>query len=169
MIDLIRNRRSIRKYKSEQIPDSIIKELKETALRSPTSRNRKEWNFYFITDKEVLTKLAEAKAAGSKMIEHAALAVVIAADESLCDVWVEDTAIAATLLQMNAQSHDIGSVWVQIRERFTKEGESSEQRVKSILGITNEQIRVASIISMGYADEEKQAISCEDLKWDAIK
>jgi nitroreductase len=169
VIKLIRERRSIRKYLSKPIPMEIIDELKETALRSPTSRNRKEWKFWFITDPETLAELATAKAAGSQMISQAALAVVIGADESLCDVWVEDCSIAATLIQMNAQSHGIGSVWVQIRERFAKSGESSEDRVKTILNVKSESIRIASIVSLGYADEEKAPIQYDSLNWDAIE
>ena len=169
MIDLIRNRRSIRKYTTETITDEIIDELKEVALRAPTSRNRKEWNFWFITDRDQLAKLSEAKAAGSKMIGQSALAIVIGADESLCDVWIEDTSIAATLLQMSAQARGLGSVWVQIRERFSADERKSEDTVKDILGIDNDSIRIASILSIGYPDELKNPIPTDKLKWDAIK
>jgi len=169
MIDLIRNRRSIRKYTDEPISQEIIDELKEVALRSPTSRNRKEWNFWFITDRDQLIQLSDAKAAGSKMISESALAIVIGADESLCDVWIEDTSIAATLLQMSAQAKGIGSVWVQIRERFSADERKSEDTVKDILGVENKSIRIASIISMGYPYETKNPIPTELLKWDAIQ
>lgn len=169
MIDLIRNRRSIRRYLDKEIPASIIDELKEVALRSPTSRNRKEWNFWFVTDSTKRELLAESKAAGSKMIEKAPLAIVIGAKESECDVWVEDCSIAAILLQMTAQAHNLGSVWVQIRKRFTKEGTHSEDRVKSILGIADPDIRIASIIAIGYPDETKEPIPSSELKWESIK
>jgi nitroreductase len=169
MIDLIRSRRSIRKYIEKQISSEIIEELKEVALRAPTSRNRKEWLFWFVTDKELLEKLSEAKAAGSKMIGKAPLAIVIGAKESECDVWIEDTSIASTLLQMNAQSYGLGSVWVQIRERLTKEKQKSEDRVKEILKVSDSDVRIASIIAMGYPDEEKLPIEKSALKWDAIQ
>ncbi len=168
MIELIRNRRSIRKYTDDQIPQEIIDELKEVALRSPTSRNRKEWKFWFVTDRDQLEKLSNSKASGSKMLAEAALAIVIGADESLCDVWIEDTSIAAILLQMSAQARGVGSVWVQIRERFSSDGRSSEDTVREIIGVGNENVRIASIISMGYQDEEKNPIPTDLLEWDAI-
>lgn len=169
MIELLRHRRSIRQYQEKEIPASIIEELKETALRAPTSRNRKEWKFWFITDPERLELLGEAKKSGSAMIKNAPLAVVIGADESECDVWVEDCSIAAILLQLNAQSHGLGSVWVQIRKRFTANDHCSEERVKEILRVNESNIRIASIIALGYPAEEKGPIPKEELKWDAIQ
>ncbi len=169
MIDLMRSRRSVRKYTEDPIPCEIIEELKEIALRSPTSRNRKEWKFWFVTDPNVLTKLAESKAAGSKMIAQSALAIVIGADENLCDVWIEDTSIAGILLQMGAQARELGSVWVQIRERYTTDGLHSEDFVKETLGLDNENIRIASIISLGYPDENKESIPADLLEWHAIQ
>lgn len=169
MIDLLRKRRSIRRYEDKKIPDSVISELKETALRAPTSRDRKEWKFWFVTESEKLEKLASAKSSGSAMIKDAPLAIVIGADESECDVWVEDCSIAAILLQLDAQSHDLGSVWVQIRKRMASEEQSSESKVKEILQITDDNIRIASIIALGYPDEEKHSIELDQLKWDAIQ
>lgn len=169
MIDLIRERRSIRKYTDQKISEEIIEELKEVALRSPTSRNRKEWKFWFVANANQLEKLASAKAAGSKMIAQAPFAIIIGARESECDVWIEDTSIAAILLQMAAQSHGIGSVWVQIRKRFTAEGTHSEDRVKEILSINDPDIKIASIIALGYPDEIKEPIDHDDLHWDAIQ
>lgn len=169
MIELLRNRRSIRRYTETPIPEDIVKELKETALRAPTSRNRKEWKFWFITDPKKREQLSTSKKSGSAMIKNAPLAVVIGADESECDVWVEDCSIAAILLQLNAQSHNLGSVWVQIRKRTTAEDQNSEKRVKEILQIEDKNIRIASIIAIGYPDEIKDPIEKSQLKWDAIQ
>lgn len=169
MIELLRKRRSIRRYQTREIPESIITELKESALRAPTSRNRKEWKFWFITNPEQLEQLSQAKSSGSAMIKNAPLAIVIGADESECDVWVEDCSIAAILLQLNAQDHDIGSVWVQIRKRQTANEQSSEERVKEILRVNDSNIRIASIIALGYPDEQKEPIPANELKWSAIQ
>jgi len=39
MLDILRKRRSIRKYKAKAIEPELIEQLKEAALRAPTSRN----------------------------------------------------------------------------------------------------------------------------------
>ena len=39
VLDLLRKRRSVRKYRDEEIEPEVVELLKEAALRSPTSRN----------------------------------------------------------------------------------------------------------------------------------
>ncbi|MDD3552264.1 MAG: nitroreductase family protein, partial [Methanothrix soehngenii] len=54
MLDILRDRRSIRKYKDVKIDEQIIDQLKEAALRSPSSRGINPWRLLFITDKDML-------------------------------------------------------------------------------------------------------------------
>ena len=46
MIELLRSRRSIRRYKAKEIEPEKIEILKEAALRSPTSRGINPWRFF---------------------------------------------------------------------------------------------------------------------------
>lgn len=50
MIDLLRGRRSIRKYKAREIEVEKIEILKEALLCSPSSMNSKPWEFIFVDD-----------------------------------------------------------------------------------------------------------------------
>lgn len=47
--DVILGRRSIRGYKPDPVPMSLIKEIIGLAMRSPSSMNTQPWNFYVIT------------------------------------------------------------------------------------------------------------------------
>ncbi len=163
MLDLLRERRSIRKFLGKKIPQPIIENLKEAALRSPTSRNRKAWKFWFVQDKNLLHQLSAAKAAGSTLIANAPLAIVVGAERGETDVWVEDCSIASIVLQMVAQEEGLGSCWVQIRKRFDAQETSSEHIVQSLLNLP-ETTAIESIIAIGYPDEEKASILKEDLK-----
>lgn len=168
MIELLRARRSIRKYTDQVIPDESINILKEAAIRAPTSRDRKEWLFWFVTDGEQLKQLAESKQSGSKMIGEAPLAIVVGARESVCDVWVEDCSIAAIILQFTAQSLGLGSVWVQIRKRFTAKATHSEDHVKRVLGVMDSDVRIASIIAIGFPDQVRTPLENDKLQWSSI-
>jgi len=53
---LIRGRRSVRKYKNENISKSVITELCQTALHAPTAKNTNTVHFTVIDDKEKLDK-----------------------------------------------------------------------------------------------------------------
>ncbi|MHC4242709.1 MAG: nitroreductase family protein, partial [Planctomycetota bacterium] len=54
MIELLRNRRSIRKYTDKVIEPEKIEILKETVLRSPSSRGFDPWEYIFVDDRELL-------------------------------------------------------------------------------------------------------------------
>ena len=83
---------------------------------------------------------------GSAFIKGCKLAIVIGADISKSDVWVEDCSIAATLIQMEAEDLELGSCWVQIRLRqSSQENQSSTEFVKEALRIDDENIEIASL------------------------
>ncbi len=165
MIGLLRKRYSVRKYTNQPIPAEKIDILKESLLRSPTSRNFRPWRFVFVDDKFLLAELSKSKMSGSGLIKGAALAVVVCGDEAISDIWVEDCAIASVLLQMSAQSIGLGSCWVQIRNRHTAQGENSEEYVKRILGVP-QHLRVESIIAIGCPAEKKEPAKLENLPTD---
>ena len=168
MIELIRNRRSVRKYKDKSIEAEKQAILKESLLRSPTSRNFKPCEFVFVDSSELLAKLAEAKKHGAGFLSGAPLAIVVCANDSKSDVWVEDCSIASILVQMVASEMGLGSCWVQIRKRETADGISSEKCVREVLSLP-ENIRVLSIIAIGYPDESKEAIKASELDYTKIK
>ncbi|HSD57827.1 MAG TPA: nitroreductase family protein [Methanotrichaceae archaeon] len=167
MFDILRKRRSIRRYLDNEIEPEIIDLLKEAALRSPSSRDIKPWRFIFVTDRELLKRLSKAKEHGSSFLDSARLGVVVCADENESDVWIEDCSIASIILQLAGQSLGLGSCWIQIRNRMYSDSLSSEDYVRDILGLPKG-VKVESMISFGYPDEEKPPVQKEDLDFEKI-
>ena len=167
LLDILRRRRSIRRYKDRAIEKDIIDHLKEAALRSPTSRGINPWRFFFITDKARLEELSRAKEQGSSFLRGAGLGVVVCADENKSDVWIEDCSIASIIMQLTGVSLGLGSCWIQIRNRMHRDSQASEDFVRSVLHLS-ENMRVESIISFGYPDEEKASISAAHLEYGKI-
>jgi nitroreductase len=153
-LDLLRRRRSIRAYTPHPLPPSAIDALREAALRSPTSRGINPWHFIFIDNPELINRIARAKTHGSAFLARAPFMIVVCADETASDVWVEDCSIAAATLHYTATDLGLGSCWVQIRNRQHTATESSEEYLRSILGIPAS-IRVEAIIGIGLAAEQK--------------
>ena len=167
MLEILRDRRSIRRYKDQQIEEEKIEQLKEAALRAPSSRGINPWRFVFVTDKPMLEKLSSAKESGSSFLKDAALGVVVAAKQGESDVWVEDCSIASIILQLAGCSLDLGSCWIQIRNRRHSSSMSAEDYVKQTLGLPDEFL-VECIISFGYPDEVKRPVAAADLEWSKI-
>ncbi|RLB60626.1 MAG: NAD(P)H-dependent dehydrogenase/reductase [Deltaproteobacteria bacterium] len=154
MIELLRSRRSVRKYTAQPVAADQIALLEEALLRAPSSRGRNPWQFVFVTDPALLTELSRTKPHGSSFLGGATLAIVVCGDESVCDVWVEDCSITAFIAHLAAHSLGLGSCWVQIRERPHKDQQSAEQFVQQLLRIPP-QLRVAAIVGIGYPAEDK--------------
>jgi nitroreductase len=154
IFDILRKRRSIRKYKNRPIENKKMDILIETLVRSPSSRNLNPWEFIIVTNKILLDQLSKSKRHGSEFIKGAPLGIVVCGDPEKSDVWVEDCSIASILVQVVAESLHLGSCWIQIRKRMHSDLMSSESYVRKVLDIPV-RLKVESIIAIGYPDEEK--------------
>ncbi len=167
LIDTLRKRRSIRRFKDEPVSQEHRDLLIEAILRSPSSKGINPWEFVVIDDKETVTKLANAKTHGSAFLKNAPLAIVVCADTSKTDVWIEDASIASIILHLAAADMDLGSCWVQIRLREHEDGRSSQQYLSELLELP-EHIAVEAIIGIGYPVEEKLGHSEKTLLHDQV-
>lgn len=163
MIELLRGRRSIRRYVDRPIEPEKMALLQEAALRSPSSRNFDPWEFIFVDDRALLEKLASCKPHGAAFLARAALGVVVCGDTQASDVWVEDCSIASILLQMTAQSLGLGSCWIQVRRRMHDEQISAGQYIRGLLSLP-EHIDVESIVAVGYPAEQREPLGHDELK-----
>jgi nitroreductase len=168
MIEILRKRRSIRKYQETAIDSQVMEVIKEALLRSPSSRGINPWTFIFVDQKELLSKLAQAKEQGAQFVKDAALAVVVCADETKSDVWVEDCSIAAIVVQLTAQSLGLGSCWSQIRNRAHSKEKSAERYIQELLHLPGN-LKVLSIIGIGVPAESKAPVAREQLDYTKIR
>ncbi len=168
MIELLRKRRSIRKYTGEAVSRQAQELLVEALLRSPSSRNINPWEFVVVDDRELLAKLSMAKEHGSAFLKQAALGIVVCADSTKSDVWIEDCSIASVLVQTVALSLGLGSCWIQIRNRRHDARTTAETYIRGLLGLP-EQITVESIISIGHPDEARQPLAADKLQYGKVR
>ena len=155
--ELIKNRRSMRKFTDEELTQDEVVTLMKAALMSPSSKRSNSWQFVVIDDKEMLTELSHCKEQ----------AIVVMADPLASDVWIEDAAIASIMIQLQAEDLGLGSCWVQVRERFTATGMPSDEFVHGILDIPL-QLQVLSVIAVGHKGMERKPFNEEHLQWEKI-
>lgn len=168
MIELLRRRRSIRKFSVEKIATETVETLIEAALRAPSSRGINPWEFILVDNPEILGKLSTAKQYGSEFLKNAPLAIVVCADSSKSDVWIEDCSIAAIIIQLTAVSLDLGSCWAQISDRQHDNELSAEGYIQELLGLPKH-IKVECILGIGHPAEEKQPVPADKLQQEKIK
>ena len=96
--EAIAYRRSVRIYKDEAIDSAKVKDCLMNASLAPNSSNLQLWNFYHITDKEVLNKMTIA-CLGQNAAKTAQQLVVIVARK---DLWRKRAAANLDYINQNA-------------------------------------------------------------------
>ncbi len=168
MLSLLKKRRSIRKFEDRAIEKTVLDDVLKAALLSPSSRNLRPWAFIVVDDPALIAALARAKAHGSEFLKTAGAAVVVTADPAVCDVWVEDAAVASAVLLFAAEAAGLGACWCQIRLRPHDASTSAETYVRELLQIPDG-IAVVSIIGMGYSAERVPPYDDRDFRLDKLR
>jgi len=165
--ELLKSRRSIRKYLPKAVEAEKIKKITTAVLMSPASKRANPWEFIVVQDRETLGKMAQCRPHGSKLLENAPLGIVVIADTTKSDVWIEDASIAALVIQLQAQDLGLGSCWVQVRAREKEEGVSAEDYIRQLLDIPTH-YAVLNVVSIGYPDEDRKPYDEEKLAYAKI-
>lgn len=165
--DLVRLRRSHRKFSEKQVDPDDLQLIIRAALMSPTSKCRRDWQFVVVDDRDDIDRLSEAKSSGSQFLKGAPLAIVVLGNPDGNECWIEDASIAAISMQYQAQELGLGSCWIQMRERMTEDGNDSEETIRQILSIP-QNMRVLCILAIGYSEDERKPQSEDRLKWENV-
>ncbi|MDH6357266.1 nitroreductase family protein [Parabacteroides sp. PF5-9] len=165
--ELIKNRRSTRKFTDQLLTPEQVESLLKAGLMAPASKRKNPWHFIVVEDKEMLSRLAACKEHGASFIEGAALAIVVLASVMESDVWIEDASVASIYMQLQAEDLGLGSCWCQIRSRVTADETDSNDYVRRLLNIPY-QLDVLSIIAFGYKDQERKPFDEAHLQWEKV-
>jgi nitroreductase len=165
--DLVKMRRSHRKFTEQEISGDDVKAILRAGLMSPTSKSRRDWQFVVVDDKTDLEKLSDAKDMGGQLIKGAALAIVVLGDPMQNDCWVEDGSIAAISMQYQAEELGLGSCWVQMRGRGLSDGTSADTVIQGILNIP-ENLSCLCVLAIGHKADERQPQNEDKLKWEQV-
>lgn len=164
---LLIKRRSIRKFTGELLSPEETQRILEAALLSPTSKNSRPWEFVVVEDKEMLEKLSKCKPHGANFVADATLAVIVLGNPLESDVWVEDASIAAINMQMQAEDLNIGSCWVQIRNRDFTDGVPAAEYIGELFQIPMP-LETLCVIAFGKKEKERRPNSTENLLWEKV-
>ena len=80
LLDILKSRRSIRKFQNKEIEQEKIDTILKSALLAPSSRSIRPWEFIAVTNKEIINQLSQSRDPGSRFLAEAPLAVAVIAD-----------------------------------------------------------------------------------------
>ncbi|SET60947.1 Nitroreductase [Natronincola peptidivorans] len=164
MMNEIKTRRSIRKYKDKPVEDEKIIQLIESARLAPSGHNTQPWHFIIVKSESTKRELAEVSH-NQKWMTSAPVFIVCVADirarvkedgglfiyekspqKDLKQI-IRDTAIATQHIVLEAENLALGTCWVAW---FIQE------EIRPILKIPADKYVVA-ILTVGYPDEAPEA------------
>ena len=152
---VIEARRSVRKFRDEEVPHEVLAQAIEAALHAPSSRNSRSTRFLAVRDAATVHRMAAMPLAG------APAAVVVMGDRAASDLWVDNAAIAATILQLALVDAGLKSCWVHVngrpRSKERPDGEQAVDYLRTFLPIP-EGCGVLCVIALGYSDFEPKPL-----------
>jgi nitroreductase len=144
VLEAIKVRRSVRKYKAESISADKLEAILEAARLAPSAGNLQPWRFVVV--QKAIRKKAIAEAADSQaFMSDAAVIIVAVSDPDVSPEWYEkDTMIALEHMVLAATSMGYGSCWI---------GAFDEDAVKHLLSIPK-RMKVTAILPIGVLDDQ---------------
>lgn len=166
--DLVQTRRSHRKFTDEPISAEDVQLIMRAALMAPTSHGQRAWQFVVVDDPLKIEQLADAKDQGAQFLKGAPLCIAVLGDGSQNDCWIEDGAIAAYSMLLQAEDLGLGGCWAHMRNRGLSDGTSAEVVVRGILDIP-ENMNVLCVLGIGHKAMERKIQDEEKLKWEQVR
>ena len=121
-LNALYERRSVRKYKSEQISDSELEQILKAGLCAPSAMNRQPAIIIAVQDKDTIAYMSKLNAqvmgANGDPFYGAPTVCVVFADTSV-GTWVEDGSLVIGNMLAAAHSLGVGSCWIhRARQEF---------------------------------------------------
>jgi len=150
VLDTIRKRRSVRKYKSDPVPEDVLARVLEAARLAPSAKNIQPWKFIVVRDRVTKRKLAKASFEQDFISDAAVVVAACGFPEKAyprqgryMNSWPIDVAIAFEHLILQATEEGLGTCWI---------GSFDEAEVKAVL-VVPEEARVLALTPLGWPDE----------------
>ena len=157
MHEILKNRRSIRKYKPEQVSDAHLDAILEAGLYAASGMNTQNAFMVAVRDKETRDQLSRMNAAvmGSQSDPfYGAPCVIVVLAHTERYTWLEDGSLVMGNLMNAAYEAGLGSCWIHRAQQMF---DSEEGKVLLRAWGLPEELRGVGNCILGYAAEEPAA------------
>ena len=172
-VDVIKDRRSIRKYTSEDVPDELIEDLIESARLAPSAKNRQPWKFVIVKNNlknqiaDIMIKneeREERKADTNSSVKFTAgimkdAPILILVLKEYDEDWTIGDALsiggAIEHICLRATDLGLGSLWI-------RDTVYTQREIVKLIGYEN--MEMISAISIGYPNQSPKQRPRKELK-----
>lgn len=186
LIEIMKKRRTIRKFKSDPIPNECVEKVIEAARWAPSGANTQPWEFIIVKDKKTKGEIAnifleytkreqkqdrefpfgQIESLRKKYVDPPVL-IVVCSDPRFKEAYpmgshrdrILDVSMGAAIenLLLAATALGIGTAWGTVGD------EEANRKLKELLGIPKV-LNVLEVFSLGYPDIKPSSKYCRDIK-----
>jgi len=159
VLNLLKSRRSIRRYRPDPVPDEMIEQLLEAGRWAPSASNRQPWDFIVVRDEVIRQQVAQHAAFYFIRWAHAAeapLLVVLCGDARnrfYRQFLHEDIGLAGSQIMLQAKALGLGTCWIGALDR------------KAMAGILKlpDHLEIVGLLTVGFPAEDPPPTSRKPL------
>lgn len=144
MLEVIKARRSVRRFLDRPVPDDLVDRILEAGRWAPSGLNNQPWRFALVTDgtvKEKLSKLTRY----SRIVLEARVLIPVFLDSEACYHRIKDAqAVGACLQNMLLEAHTLGLGAVWLGEII-----KSDREIREVLGL-GDGLELMAVLAIGY-------------------
>jgi len=149
-LNLLKTRRSIRRYRPDAVPDEMVEQLLEAGRWAPSASNRQPWEFIVVRDEAIRRQVAQHAAFYFIKWAHVGEAPVLivlcgeARNPAYRRFLHEDVGLAGAQIMLQAKALGLGTCWIGALDR------------KAIAGILKipDHLEIVGLLTVGFPAED---------------
>ena len=150
MIEMIRKRRTIRKFTDEDVGEEQVETLLEMAMCAPNRLNRQPWRFVVIRDKKLQRLLADLLRI-HPYLEVAPVVIAVCALPEASPTWMMDVSAATENMLLAATAMGLTGTWAGAPDSTL--WNMCEEMLHDALGVPLN-VRIPALVAFGHPGEE---------------
>ncbi len=159
----INERRSIRKYTNEQVPEEKLNNVLKAAQAAPSWANKQCWRFVVVKDEAKKEDLASAipdKNPAKKSLAQAPVVIVQLADPEESgkaeskEYYLLDAGISMQQLMLAAHAEGLGTCWIAWME--------DEEKIRKTCNVPDN-LKIVALTPLGYPEKESKPTPRKEL------
>jgi nitroreductase len=142
VLEILKQRRSVREFKPDPIPETALTKILTAAQMSPTANNNRGIEYICVSDPHTKAQIYEFATPQQDFVKQAPLIIVPIIDITKSNYPVQDLSLASQFIFLQATALNIGSVWKNLRPEPAK-------KIHDLLKIP-ENFQLINVIPVGY-------------------
>ena len=154
ILDIIKSRRSTRRFKTDMVPDEDLNAVLEAARWAPSGENKQPWKFIVIKNREIMMKIVELSPFKRfhAFLRNGPLLIAILVNSKKSKWVVLDGAICAQNLMLEAWARGLGTCF---SSWYPTMHTSVCEKVKQLLNIPEQWI-ILTFKPLGYPVDDPE-------------